>query len=89
MSNVVCLEASPNAKEFEFDHTVSTCKLPQGPYKATKCPAQHILGSNGAGILWVFVEITDAPDGAEDWIGRQINIRLRATGAEPIDAIGR
>lgn len=59
---------------FASDQAAAT--LPQGQYHGVLAEAEHILGANGSKVIWLFVEIVEAPDGAQDWVGRKINVRL-------------
>ena len=68
--------ASVREAELTFGHDQAAIRLPPGTYQGTVTPGAHYLGANGAGLNWLYVTITYVPNGAEEWLGRQVNVRL-------------
>jgi hypothetical protein len=64
-----------------FDAAHSVPRLPDGDYVGIKAVGGHLLGTNGAGKEWLYLEIVDGPSN----VGEHVNV-WRTTNTEAVNA---
>jgi hypothetical protein len=76
------LETSTASEFLEFSAEQAAVRLPSGKYLGQSAKPAHLLGDNGANLKWVYVTILKAPGGADEWVGKQVNVRVHDADAQ-------
>jgi hypothetical protein len=71
------LETDTSAEFLKFDADQAAIRLPKGKYVGQSVTPMHFLGENGADLTWLYVTILEAPAGAQEWVGKRVNVRIR------------